>query len=171
VEIALGPGKDDILKGRLLLAQGNKMRLKLDGVKSGQPFKIAMVSDGTKVRVSGGIGDGKDQETPKQLSDMFLASLTRTGLFIALFSPVVVEPGKKPELFDLNKEFAVSDLKLGKKESVSGKETQAVDYKLSKKGQKDRLAVTVWIDVKTTLPVKRVVRPAPDLGRIMLSRC
>ena len=49
----------------------------------------------------------------------------------------VEQPGKKPEPFDLDKEFSISDIKLGKKEAVSGKETQALDYKLATKTGKE----------------------------------
>jgi outer membrane lipoprotein-sorting protein len=158
VEIGVGPGKDNLLKGRLLVAQGNKMRLELDGSIMGKPGKMAMVSDGSKMRMTGDTGPGKDQDTPKQLSEIALASLTRTGVFVPMFLIVeVAEPGKKPEPFDLDKQFAVSDVKLGKKEMASGKETQALDYRLTTKTGKEPLAATVWIDVKTNLPVKRVV--------------
>jgi outer membrane lipoprotein-sorting protein len=155
VEISVGPGKDTTLKGRLLVARGNKMRLELNGSLQGKPGKMTLVSDGTRMRMIADTGPGKDQDTPKQLSEITLASLTRTGVFVPLFFIVeVVEPGKK---FDLDKECAVSDLELGKKERVSGKERQALDYKLTTKAGKEPLAVTVWIDLETNLPVKRVV--------------
>jgi outer membrane lipoprotein-sorting protein len=158
VEVAVGPGNDSKLKGRLLVAQGNKMRLELDGSIKGKPGKMAMVSDGTKMRMSGDTGPGNEQETPKQLSEIALASVTRTGVFVPMFLLVeAAEPGKKPEPFDLDKQFSVSDIKLGKKESVSSKEAQALDYKLTTKAAKEPLAVTVWIDVKTNQPVKRVI--------------
>src|SRR5262245_18907747 len=158
VEVAVGPGNDNKLKGRLLVAQGNKMRLELDGSIKGKPGKMAMVSDGTKMRMSGDTGPGKDQETPKQLSEIALASVTRSGVFVPIFLLVeVAEPGKKPEPFDFDKQFSFSDIKLGKKESVSGKEAQALDYKLTTKAAKEPLAVTVWIDVETNQPVKRVI--------------
>jgi outer membrane lipoprotein-sorting protein len=157
VEIAHGSGKDT-LKGRVLVAPGNKMRLELEGSINGEPGKMALVSDGTTMRTTQGTGPGSDQDAPKQLSEIALASLTRTGVFVPMF--LIVETtgaGKKPEPFDLDKQFAISDLKLGKKEMVSGKEAQAIDYKLTTKAGKEPLAVTVWIDVKTNLPVKRVV--------------
>jgi outer membrane lipoprotein-sorting protein len=159
LEVAVaGPDGDSTLKGRLLVTQGNKMRLELDGSVKGKPVKMALVSDGTKMRMTGDTGPGKDLEMPKHLREFALASVTRTGVFAPLFLLIVAqEPGKKPEPFDLDKELSVSDLKLGKKEMVSGKEAQALVYKLTAKGAKEPLAVTVWIDGKTNLPVKRAV--------------
>jgi outer membrane lipoprotein-sorting protein len=158
LEVAVGPGGDSALKGRLLVTQGNKMRLELDGSVQGKPVKMALVSDGTKMRMTGNAGAGGDQDAPKHLREVALASVTRTGVFAPMFLLAVAEePGKKPEPFDLDQEFPVSDLKLGKKEMVSGKEAQALVYKVTAKGAKEPLAVTVWIDGKTNRPVKRAV--------------
>jgi hypothetical protein len=53
--------------------------------------------------------------------------------------------------------FPVSGFKLGKKEKVGKRETRRVDYVLGYKGKKDSYPVTMWIDLKTGLPVKRLV--------------
>jgi outer membrane lipoprotein-sorting protein len=158
LEITLGPGKDNLMKGRLLIGQGNKVRLELEGSVKGKAGKITMVSDGTKMRTIGDTGSGKDQDAPKQLREIFLASVTRTGLIVPMFLVLeVVQPGQQPPPFDLDKDYAVSDIRLGKKETVSGKEAQAIDFKVTVKTMKQPLPVTVWIDVKTNLPLKRVV--------------
>jgi RNA polymerase sigma factor (sigma-70 family) len=166
VEIT-GPTKDTNLKGRLLVAQGNKMRLELYGATKGKRNAMAIVSDGTAIRTESGAssgGDGwlfglvKDQETPKQISEITVGSVTRSGVFVPTFILLeVAERGKKPERFDLEKQLAVSDIKLGKKETVSGKEAQALDYKLTLKNSKEPLGMTVWIDIKTHLPLRRVI--------------
>jgi outer membrane lipoprotein-sorting protein len=161
VEIAVGPGKDTTLKGRLLVARGNKVRLELAGAVKGKRGKMAAVSDGTKMRMTQDVGVGKDQETPKQLGEIVLASVTRTGVFVPMFL-LLEGPGEKREPFDIDKEYSVSDIKLGKKETASGKQTQTLHYKLTTKAAKEPLAVTVWVDVKTHLLVKRVVTVKVD---------
>ena len=55
------------------------------------------------------------------------------------------------------KVFPISGLKLGKKESVFGVETQAIEYQITPRGAKEPISATVWVDVKTNLPVQRVV--------------
>lgn len=163
LEVTLDSGKadakPDTLKGRLLVAPGNKMRLELDGTVHGRAGKVVLVSDGTKMRMTDHDKPGKDQDTTKQLGDITLASVARAGVFIPLFLSLDVrEDGKEPEAFDLDKQFKVSDLKLGKKEAVGGRDAQAVDYTAAVKGVTEPLAVTVWVDEKTHLPVKRTVR-------------
>jgi hypothetical protein len=53
--------------------------------------------------------------------------------------------------------FAISGLKLGKKEPVSGVESQVIEHQITLKNLEQPISVTVWVDVKTNLPVKRVV--------------
>jgi outer membrane lipoprotein-sorting protein len=159
VQIAVGPGKDNILKGRLLVASGNKMRLELAGSLKGKAGKMALVSNGTTMRMTDNSRTGKDQNPPKELTARVLGSASRAGVFVPMFLAVeVAESGKKPEPFNLDKQMAILDMKAGKKESVSGKEAKTLQYKLATKGAKEPLAVTVWIDAKTNLPLKRVIK-------------
>jgi hypothetical protein len=53
--------------------------------------------------------------------------------------------------------FPVSGFKLGNKEKIGECEAQRLDYVLGVKGKETTYHVTVWIDVKTELPVKRLV--------------
>lgn len=163
LEVTLATGKadakPDTLKGRLLVAAGDKMRLELAGTVGGRAGKLVMVSDGTRMRVTNEDRPGKDQDTTRKLGEITLASVARTGVFVPLFLTIDMrEDGKEPEPFELEKQFQVSDLKLGKKEAVGGRDAQAVDYTVAVKGNKEPLAVTVWVDEKTHLPVKRTVR-------------
>lgn len=161
IEVSMEAAKEDAkkgFKGRFLVAKGNKMLLELESTVRDKPGKVLMVSDGVKM----GTAMDKDlktvQDTEKDLGEVALASMSRTGIFAALF--LVVEsgkPGMKREPFELNKTFALSDFKMGKKEAVAGREAQAVHYQVKARGAKEPLEVTVWIDVKTRLPLKRMV--------------
>ena len=58
---------------------------------------------------------------------------------------------------DEKERFPVSNFTLGKEEKVGERQTQRLDYQLAVKGQNPTFSVTVWIDLKTGLPVKRLV--------------
>jgi outer membrane lipoprotein-sorting protein len=151
------------MKGRILVASGNKLRLELRGKAQGKPSEATFVSDGIRMRFRWG-DDSNDptQETDQDLGATVLGSMARTGIAAPLFFVVEVTSSKDPpkkDRFDLDKMFAVSDVKLGKKEVVNGVEAQAVSYTVTIKfGSKaDAYPTTVWIDPKTNLPVKRVL--------------
>jgi hypothetical protein len=65
LEVNSGTGKDAFLamKGRLLIAPGDKVRLELDGSMGGKPEKMALVSDGTKQRMTSTSNPAEDQDT------------------------------------------------------------------------------------------------------------
>ena len=151
------------LKGSLAVAPKNRFRLELTGTANKEDGKLVMVSDGTMMRSSHDGRQSKDQPAQPQMTEIALGSMARAGIFVPLFSiEDVEEEGKKPEAFDLDKRLAVADFKLGKKEAVGGTEAQAVEHTLKMRSLKEPIAVTVWIDPKTQLPVKRVVRSEMD---------
>lgn len=161
LEATLQSDKDTVMsmKGRLAVAQGDKVRLELDGTMKGKPEKMVMVSDGRKLRVtssSGRLGQGQDQDTKKHLGDAVLASLSRGGVFAALFMVAPEAPDQKDK-FDPEKAFPISDLKLGKQEVILGAQAQALEYSITLREAGERWTVTLWVDVKTNLPLKRVV--------------
>jgi outer membrane lipoprotein-sorting protein len=158
------PKKLGGFKGRVVAAPGNKVRYELEGTYRDQPGKMTIISDGTKMRMSDPTGGGSDQDTPKEMGPMIRAAVTRTGVLTPIILVFVTrkdDPLNKAE-FDREKMFAASGFKLGKKEAVGGAEAQAVEYAVAVKGMPEPLAVTVWIDTKTDLPVKREV--AADLA-------
>ena len=56
---------------------------------------------------------------------------------------------------DLDKDFPLNNFKLGVKEMVGKREAQVVQCQLQNKEIGDLAEVTVWIDTKTQLPLKR----------------
>lgn len=65
--------------------------------------------------------------------------------------------GDKPKEFAPEKDLVVTGARLGKKEKASGREAQQVEYAVSVRGVKGPLTATVWVDVKTNLPLKRAL--------------
>lgn len=158
LEVNSGTGKDAFLsvKGRLLVATGDKVRLELEGSIRGKAEKMAMVSDGTKQRMTINGRPAEDQETKKGLGKLALTSLTRLGVMPAWFLTAPEDPAEKAE-FDPATAFPISGLKLGKKESISGVDAQAIEYQVTPRGVNAPISATVWLDIKTSLPVKRVI--------------
>lgn len=158
LEISAGSGKDVAvsMKGRLLVAPGDKVRLELDGSIKGQADKMVMISNGTKQRMISSGRPAQDQDTKKQLGEVVLASLARGGIFFSLFT-VAPEVADEKDTFHPAKALTITDLKFGKKEVVSGIEAQAIEYKITLKDAKVAMAATVWVDVKSYLPIKQVV--------------
>jgi outer membrane lipoprotein-sorting protein len=156
LEVTAGSEKESFIemKGRMLVAPGNKIRMELEGELRKEKDKMVMVSDGKKMIMDSTKrpGQGKEQDTPKHMTEASLASYSRSGIVVALFMSRTSSGDEKPEAFDIDKEMAISDFKLGKKEGG----TQAIEYKLATRGGKEPLAITVWVDTKTNLPVKRV---------------
>src|SRR5205814_696548 len=71
--------------------------------------------------------------------------------------------GPATESFDIDKVMPVSDFKLGKKDKIGVRETQAVECTLKPdNGQVGQM--TVWLDTKTNLPLKRSVTMAGEKG-------
>jgi hypothetical protein len=149
------PFKGWKLKGTVGL-MGNKSRAELDGgTPGGEPFKVMTISDGVQtVDIQG--SNRKTRPAPKVRVSNLLTILTRPG-FMIMITPLPPEPFANPD-FDLKEGFSVSAFKLGPKERIGERETRRVDYTLAVKGNEGTFPVSVWIDLKTALPVKRQVR-------------
>jgi hypothetical protein len=145
-------------KGTIAVMSGNKGRIEMRGEKAGggEILKFLGISDGTKaIVIVGGEGTPKPGKTPKNYTATFLAHVARPGVLMSIM-PLPPDVFAKED-DDFKDVFPVSDFKLGKKEKSGGRETQQVEYLLGVKGQKRTFPVTVWIDLKTALPVKRQV--------------
>jgi len=144
------------VKGRIAIAQGGKIRLELEGEVQKDKDKMTMVSDGKQMVMDSSKRPGKSQDAQKQMTEITLAAMARSGIVPVLFFASDRSDEKEDKTFDIDKMFKITDLKLGKKGAIDGKETQAIEYKLTPKLAKETMTMTVWIDVKTNLPVKRV---------------
>jgi outer membrane lipoprotein-sorting protein len=127
-------------RGTLVAMSGNKVRLEMFGQK-------VLVSNGT--RMIRAVPDEGPLDTPKDLDAEVRTWVARPGVFQAQIQWAANVPVAAKE------RFRVSGFKLGNKEKVGERDTQRVDYQLTVKGEDAAIPVTVWIDLKTKLPVKR----------------
>jgi outer membrane lipoprotein-sorting protein len=140
------------LKGTLWLAAGNKLRVQSEVKFGDKEIKSTIVSDGTKLKAEQG-PQSKEVDTPKELQEDVAVALARVGLVPALNA---LQLNKKEDK-RARDTLKVSDLKLGKKEKINGREAQAIEYQLTVPNEKDPLKATVWVEVKTSLPLQRVI--------------
>jgi len=161
-------GKAPRVEGLLLLQKGNKLRLQMDGrvLPLHDPGKAVVVSDGKTMRAGlpGPIplrgGERTAEKAPANLHSAFVGSLTREGLL--LFVMTHVAGGTLAENIRDDADRKVprpTGFKLRGREKVGGVLTQAIEFRIKVSGWKEEeLPVTLWLDAKTSLPVKRVLR-------------
>jgi outer membrane lipoprotein-sorting protein len=97
-------------------------------------------------------------DMPKNAGAKTLTAVARAGVFASVMLVSVARTGEKPVEVDVNEQLKLSDFKLGKKEKVGDSEAQVIDYTLTVKGEKEPMQCSVWVDTKTNLPLKRVLR-------------
>ncbi len=143
------------LKGTLAVTDENQLRLQVNGGKANATVHLR-ISDGTRAITKVEFDDPppKVAKTPKKLAANYRNVVARTGVLPALL-PHGYAYANGGGFY--NKMFPVSDFKLGSKEKVGEREAQRLDYVFGIKGEKVTYPVTVWIDVKTELPLKRLV--------------
>jgi outer membrane lipoprotein-sorting protein len=158
VDTYLGREKG-MLTGTLLLAAGNKARLRVKGAILGKDLDAELVSDGARMRaLDQPSAKPLEAPAPKHLNEIVTAALSRSGLFLnldLLSKQLDRTDGGQLNPADL---FPVSDLKLGRKENLMGREAQILTYAV-RYDAKRKLNATVWIDTQTGLPLKRVMTP------------
>jgi RNA polymerase sigma factor (sigma-70 family) len=136
--------------GTLFLGEENRARLEINEASAGKAMRVRIVSDGARMSYQdNGMKQPKIEQTAKDLNRDILTWMARTGLFL----PQCPLPEVKAN--DAKDRFSVARFKLGEQEAVDGLETRRIEYQLTVKGQKDPMSVTVWIDLKANLPVKR----------------
>jgi hypothetical protein len=146
-------------KGSMTLAEGNRFQVQvtISNSQDGKPVGKGMVtSDGRKLRL---VGDEtlptQTTDTPKPSGALLRAAITRTGLFLPFY---VLEENE----IAVEEDFKVADFKLGSKEKIEGRQAQEIQYtltimRLPKALRQEPVVVSVWIDTKTNLPLKRVM--------------
>jgi outer membrane lipoprotein-sorting protein len=144
-------GKEGTVKSKLLLAAGNKLWAEIGVNFDGKDIEFKSISDGTKTRNEGPQGK-EEKDTEKDLRENMGVMLSRLGMSGMSF----VARGSKDKQ-KVSEMLKVSDFKLGKREKIKDHEAQAVDYQLTVAKLDDSIKVTVWIDVKTHLPVRRTM--------------
>jgi len=153
-----GGDEEGTVKATLLLGQGNKARLDVSIQKSGgKTHKVSMVSNGTKQK-SGSPGELKEKDTPKHLRDNLVYHLSLIG-----FTPALMHTKPADQSKPQKGNMLVSDFRLGKRDKIGGKEVHVLHYKFAFAAEKKKFATTLYLDVKTLLPV---VRTIPAYGNL-----
>jgi len=149
-----GIRQGDGIKGTLAIMSGNKLRLEYSGAKNaeGKPAQVVRISDGAQqIMTVEGEGKPTPSKVSKDFTAGFLTVVARPGIYMAQL------PLADVKVADEKERFPVSGFKLGKKEKVGERETQRLDYQLAVKGDVAKFSVTLWIELKTGLPVKRLI--------------
>jgi len=145
------------LGSKITLGESNKGNFTITMEFAGQKQTMKATSNGTKLHSGQGDKIDKKEDTPKHLGVGFATFLTRAGMAGMMVASKKDDKNDplKADTFDKDKVLALSEFKMGKKEKVGDVEAQSITYTAEANGKK--IPVTVWIDPKTNLPVKRVV--------------
>jgi outer membrane lipoprotein-sorting protein len=141
------------LTGDLLLDEGSKVRIDVQGKGEGDEKKALVISDGKKLYMKSNDSDtAQGFDAPETFGKLIRIAFARAG-FLSAFEFCDSENRAKtgPETA-----YTMTGLKLGSKEKVGDRDAQAVTYTVTRKGRD--AAATVWIDTATLLPLKRVLK-------------
>jgi outer membrane lipoprotein-sorting protein len=166
-------GKIDC-KGTWLAARGNKGRLELKGKFGEQSMSALVISDGTRRKTVSSMGDKEGKSEVEDAPKDFAASVTRVssrlGVFPAYFLPQAWAEGEKQP--DVDDRFKLSGFSLGKKDKVGERQAQIVEYQVTADtggGKGPTLAVQLWLDSETNLPLKRVVTFGKEADKLQIT--
>jgi outer membrane lipoprotein-sorting protein len=158
-EVKAEAGEGNDVKGRLLLAKGNKMRVEIEIKQKKAITKMVIISDGTKLVAKSGGARKELPNLPKSLNHDVVRVMTHAGSRMLGGGVIVPETPKGQEA--KGKRFAdrlhASGFKLGKKEKLNGRDAQVIEYELKLEGEDDSAAAAVWLDTRTNLPLKRIL--------------
>ena len=135
------------VKGTIYIAAGNKTRLDLESELFQLGGKTLIVTSGTSKYAK--VGPLVFYEGPFPPEGEVLLAL------IARFGAAAAATEKKIATADLDKDFPVKNFKLGVKEMVGKREAQVVHYQIQNRIVGNLTEMSVWIDTKTQLPLKR----------------
>jgi outer membrane lipoprotein-sorting protein len=147
------------LKSTVALAPGNKLRLTMKGKGGGKELDVEVVADGDKLHVRM-TPPGKSEQiaAPKNVHDLMSKVMSRTGSVGAFFIIRLVAPGasKHP---DPEKLFNAKDFKMGEAAKVNGRDAKVLHYAIDLEGESKPAKITLWLDARTLLPLKRLIAP------------
>lgn len=138
------------VKGKLILAEGNRLRVETTYELGGMTVEVKIVSDGKTTRTTRSGGKTKEKETKANQNANFLAMLERAGFAVPMFTITAAKGKGDP---DMTKLLQVSNLKrLG----VEDAKLYHLGYQLTIE-DKVRFNVETFTDLSTNLPVRRVI--------------
>lgn len=144
------------LEGAVLLEQPRKQKALLEGRVAEEVRKIQVTADGKDVKwFLTGFGDTKGA-APEKMNRNLLLFLSRADLFDGIYMGAGLEWAEGDQ--DAGGRLKVSRFKAAGAEKVGDVEARKVEYLLECTELKVRYDATVWIDPKTKLPLKRVLK-------------
>jgi outer membrane lipoprotein-sorting protein len=161
--------KNPKVEGLLLLQKGNKLRLRIDGrvLPLHDPGKAVVISDGKAMwaDLPGPLRlDGKcvkPEKAPANLHSAFVASLSREGILMFVMSHVAGGTLAENLRDDLDrKQTTPTGFKMRDPEKIGDTLTQVIEFRIKLREKDHEVPVTLWLDAKTGLPVKRVLAGA-----------
>jgi outer membrane lipoprotein-sorting protein len=160
-------GKDKgSIKGKLYFAEKNKFRLEGALENNGKKENGLIVADGKSIfNRPNDTSPGETRTLDDNDQDRWRGYIARGGVVASIL--LIAERGPddaKKERFDLDKAMGVKDFKLGAKEKVAGKDAQIVEYTATV-DKELKAKVSVWIDTRTNLPLKRVLEATMEGGK------
>lgn len=166
-----GGGKGAKIKGTLLLAEGGKIRFDGRASFDGKDERMIVISDGKLLRSIQKDREPKDIEVAKNFHPALMTALKRAG---AVTGFMVTREGRGLK-DDIKVEdlFKMSAFKLGKKEKLGERMAQSLEYQVTFPADGKELTgtVTLWLDAKTQLPLKHVLKAqVPGEGDIVISQ-
>jgi outer membrane lipoprotein-sorting protein len=154
VEIQMDGGPEKgTLKGRLLVATGNLVRLELAGEMRKKKTTMTLIADGKKQQMASNESPMQLIDVKTGLTELSMGAFSRGGIFLPWF--MVTDSGTESK--SIKELLVVSDLKLGKKEKVSDVEAQIIEFNIRPQGKGQPIAAQVWVNPKTHLPLKQMV--------------
>lgn len=133
------------VKGTIYVAAGNKTRLEMESVLFGGGKTLIVTNGESSYMKTGNLVYDKGPFAPK--GEVLLALIARFGAAME----------KKIATADLGKDWPVKNFKLGVKEMFGKREAQVVQYQIQDNKIGDLTEVSVWIDTKTQMPLKRAM--------------
>jgi outer membrane lipoprotein-sorting protein len=149
------PEGDIKLVGAVHLAEGDRANLSFDSTVDGKHRKGTLVSDGKRMRWAVGGSPGPERPTPVGLGRLLAGKFARAGVGFSFFLATGDEAEEPKKGIDAL--YPASGFRLGAKERVGGRDAQVVEYRLTWAGKEPVFRASVWVDVKTSLPLKRVL--------------
>jgi outer membrane lipoprotein-sorting protein len=155
VEAEQREGKEESrLKGSVVLGAGNRVRIELTRTRGGKTETMRLTCDGKQA-----VGEGENFDTEGKavpvpegegLNEQLAELLARAGV-LGLLAPGVTGPDGK---FDIDLAAPLISVAPGAREKIDGREAEV--FRVLTKMHRVRQTVTVWVDAKTHLPLKRV---------------
>jgi len=141
------------MKGELLVEPAaHKLRYEVEGQAGGMPAQKKVISNGGKMKSYGFGGTYWAEDLDASLSGPnFIAAFTRLGLHRGIELRGSIRGG-----FDVQKQTTISGVKAIRREKLGGKDTLVteVTVQVATPGGTSNQKVMLWIDEKTSLPVK-----------------